>query len=117
MKRTSAMGTYFEPMMSMLLAGALGAIAATATVRYSIIDKSCAVVAVLLWLYLMKDFYDWPVDPSMGALAFFGPIGLIALAMDNAVYGAQLLLGVFVLALAFSRTRRFLTGQAGSGTL
>lgn len=111
------MGEYFEPMMSMLLAGALGAIAAAATVRYSVIDKSCAVVAVVVWLYLMKEYYDWRVDPSLGALGFFGPAGFIALAMYNMIYGAQLLLGILILAIAFSGTRKFLTGHAGSGTL
>lgn len=100
-----------EPMMSLLLAASLGAIAATATVRFSITDKSCAVVAGLVWLATMKVYYTgWNVDPKWGVLGFFGPIGLIAAAVDEIVTVGQVLLGILVLAKAFGSTLKFLAG-------
>jgi hypothetical protein len=99
------MGEYFELIMSMLLAAALGAIAAAASVRYSVSEKSCAAVAALLWLYIMKDYYDWN-SQELEVGSFFLPL----LVAPLIAYGAQLLLGIVALAMSFTRTRTFLTG-------
>jgi hypothetical protein len=105
------MGEYFELIMSMVLAAALGAIAAASTVRYPVRVKSCAVAAALLWLYIMKEYYDWN-SQELEIGSFFLPL----LVAPLIAYGAQLLLGIVVLGMSFNRTRMFLTGHAGSGT-
>jgi hypothetical protein len=103
------MGVLFEPIMSMLLAASLGAIAAAAAVYFATADKSCAIVAGLVWLAAMKVYYDWSIDSAWGALDFFPPLGLPFFAGLFALQAAQLVFGLVVLAKAFGWTLGYLS--------